>query len=157
MTLFTWNLALAVVWAAVLGELSVGNLAAGFVLGFAILAVARGLMGSSRYFEKSVRCCEFVAFFIGQLVLSSLRVAADIVTPRHRARPGIVAVPLDARSDGEITLLANLVSLTPGSLSLDISADRRTLFVHTMFLDDVEAFRREIKQGFERRVLELLR
>ena len=83
--------------------------------------------------------------------------ATDIVTPRHRARPGVVAVPLDARGDAEITLLANLVSLTPGSLSLDVSDDRCTLFVHVMFLDDPEATRREIKDGFERRVVELLR
>jgi multicomponent Na+:H+ antiporter subunit E len=156
-TLFAWNLALALVWAAVLGEFSAGSLAAGFAIGFAILGVAGRLFGSSRYVEKSLRLAEFVAFFVAQLVISSLRVAADVVTPRHRARPGIVAVPLDARTDGEITLLSNLVSLTPGSLTLDVSDDRRTLFVHVMFLDDVEACRREIKDGFERRVLELLR
>ena len=57
----------------------------------------------------------------------------------------------------QIIDLANLVSLTPGSLSLDVSEDRRTLYVHVMFLDDVESCRREIKEGFERRVLELLR
>jgi multicomponent Na+:H+ antiporter subunit E len=157
MTLFAWNLVLAAVWAAVLGELSLGNLAAGFVLGFAILAVGSTLFGSSRYLDKLLRGVEFAAFFLGQLALSSLRVATDIVTPRHRALPGVVAVPLDARSDAEITLLANLVSLTPGSLSLDVSDDRRTLFVHVMFLDDPEVTRREIKEGFERRVLELLR
>ena len=157
MTLFAWNLALACVWAAALGELSLVNLTAGFAVGFAILAVARGLFGASKYFEKALRLVEFILFFVGQLVLSSLRVAADVVTPRHRARPGILAVPLEVRTNGEITLLANLVSLTPGSLSLDVSEDRSTLFVHVMFLDDPEAARREIKTGFERRVLELLR
>ena len=69
----------------------------------------------------------------------------------------IVAVPLDVETDGEITLLANLISLTPGSLCLDVSEDRKTLYVHVMFLDDVEECRRELKEGFERRVLELLR
>ena len=157
MTLFVWNLVLAASWAAMLGEVSLGNLAVGFALGFAILTVGGGLFGSSRYPEKLLRAVEFTAFFLGQLVLSSLRVATDIVTPRHRARPGVVAVPLDVQSDAEITLLANLVSLTPGSLSLDLSDDRRTLFVHVMFLDDPEATRRAIKDGFERRVLELLR
>jgi multicomponent Na+:H+ antiporter subunit E len=156
-TLFGWNLALALVWAGVLGELSLPNLAAGFAIGFAILALASRSFGTSRYLERSLRLVELVAYFAYQLALSSLRVAADIVTPRLRASPGIVAIPLDARSDGEITLLANLVSLTPGSLSLDVSEDRRTLFVHVMFLDDVESTRRDIKEGFERRVLELLR
>jgi len=156
-TPFTWNLVLAAVWAAVLGELSLGHLAAGFALGFVSLVVVGPMFGSSRYLEKCLRVVEFAAFFLGQLVLSSLRVAADIVTPRQRARPGIVAVPLDVRSDAEITLLANLVSLTPGSLSLDVSDDRSTLFVHVMFLEDAVTSRREIKEGFERRVLELLR
>lgn len=157
MTLFAWNLFLAVLWAAVLGELSLGNLVAGFVIGFGILIVGSRLFGDSRYAEKLLRGVEFAAFFLGQLALSSLRVATDIVTPSHRARPAVVAVPLDAKSDAEITLLANLVSLTPGSLSIDVSDDRRTLFVHVMFLDDPETTRREIKEGFERRVLELLR
>jgi multicomponent Na+:H+ antiporter subunit E len=73
--------------------------------------------------------------------------------------PGVVAIPLDARTDAEITLLANLITLTPGSVSLDLSEDRRVLYVHAMYIDggDVEAYRRSIKEGLERRVLELLR
>ena len=73
--------------------------------------------------------------------------------------PGVVAIPLDARTNVEITLLANLITLTPGSVSLDLSEDRRVLYVHAMYIDggDVEAYRRSIKEGLERRVLELLR
>ena len=69
----------------------------------------------------------------------------------------IVAVPLDAKTDAEITMLANLITVTPGSFSLEVSADRSVLYVHAMYVDDPETFRREIKNGFERRVLELLR
>lgn len=73
--------------------------------------------------------------------------------------PGVVAIPLDARTDLEITLLANLITLTPGSVALDLSEDRSVLYVHAMYIDggDVEAYRRSIKEGLERRVLELLR
>ena len=73
--------------------------------------------------------------------------------------PGVVAIPLDARTDVEIALLANLITLTPGSVTLDLSEDRRVLYVHAMYIDggDVEAYRRSIKEGLERRVLELLR
>ncbi len=157
MTAFAWNLVLALVWSAVLGSFSLGNLAAGFALGFAMLALAGDRLGGAGYARKTWRTIEFAAFFLAELVLASLRVALDVVTPRHLARPGIVAVPLDAKTDAEITLLANLLSLTPGSLSLDLSEDRGTLFVHVMFLDDPDAFRRDVKEGFERRVLELLR
>jgi multicomponent Na+:H+ antiporter subunit E len=72
-------------------------------------------------------------------------------------RPGVIAIPLDAQTDIEITVLANLISLTPGTLSLDVSADRQTLYIHTMYLDDPEAARRGIKRGFERRVLAVTR
>lgn len=157
MTLIGWNLVLALVWAAVIGEFSLLNIAVGFLIGFGILAVGGSVIGTSGYLRRVIRLLEFVGFFAVQLVLSSVRVAADIVTPTHRGRPAIVAVPLEAKTDGEITLLANLISLTPGSLCLDVSEDRRTLYVHVMFLDDVEECRREIKEGFERRVLELLR
>jgi multicomponent Na+:H+ antiporter subunit E len=72
--------------------------------------------------------------------------------------PGVIAVPLDARTDAEITLLANLITLTPGTLSIDVSADRKVLYIHTMDLgDDPVRFRREIKEGFERRLLEVMR
>ena len=91
-------------------------------------------------------------------VPSAVRVARDVLSPRLRVRPGVVAVPLDARTDLEITLFANLVSLTPGTLSLDVSPDRRTLYVHAMDLPDgdVEAWSRELKRT-EARVIGLLR
>ncbi len=93
---------------------------------------------------------------IAPLFPDSLR--APIV-PRSVVCPGVVAIPLDVRTDAEITLLANLITLTPGSVSLDLSEDRRVLYVHAMYIDgaDVEAYRRSIKEGLERRVLELLR
>ena len=81
------------------------------------------------------------------------------LAPASYVCPGVVAIPLDARTDAEIALLANLITLTPGSVSLDLSEDRRVLYVHAMYIDggDVEAYRRSVKEGLERRVLELLR
>ena len=66
-------------------------------------------------------------------------------------------LPLDARTDAEIMLVANLISLTPGTLSLDLSEDRKLLYIHVMFLDDIEQTRRQIKEGLEKRVLEVMR
>ena len=99
----------------------------------------------------------FAGFFLWQLLLSNLRVAYDVITPRLHMRPGIIAVPLDAKTDQEITLLANLITLTPGTLSLDVSEDRRVLYVHAMFVDSPDEVRDSIKNGFERRLLELIR
>ena len=72
-------------------------------------------------------------------------------------KPGIVAIPLDAKTDLEITFLANLITLTPGTLSLDCSEDRKTLYIHSMYIDDLEKFRAEIKNTLEKRLLEVMR
>jgi multicomponent Na+:H+ antiporter subunit E len=154
---FLLNLLLALLWAAVTGSVDPAHLVAGFIVGYLVLWLAQPVLGPTRYFGKLIAAVRFVAFFVSELVLANLRVAWDVLTPRAHRRPGVVAVPLDAESDAEITLLANLVTLTPGSLSLDVSPDRRFLFVHAMFVDDPEQLRADIKRGFERRVLELLR
>lgn len=109
----------------------------------------------TRFFVRAARLVGLAGFFLYELVLSSVRVAWDVVTPRQRSSPGIIAVPLNARSAVEITTLANLISLTPGSLSLEVTDDRR-LYVHVMFIDDADAERRAVKEGFERRVMEAL-
>lgn len=159
MRMFLWNVFLAVAWALATGQFTVANLAVGFGLGYLILLFAQRALGPSRYYAKVPQVAGFAAFYIWQLILSNLRVAYDVVTPTHYMRPGVVSVPLDAETDAEITLLANLITLTPGTLSLDLSADRRVLYVHAMYIDndDVELARRRIKEGIERRVLEVLR
>lgn len=112
-----------------------------------------------RYFRKLPRLLEFIAFILKELVVSSLRVAYDVLTPASKLNPAIIAVPLDAESDREIVTLAVLVTLTPGTLSLKVSDDRRTLYVHEMYVTDhnVERARRLIKDGYERRILRLSR
>ncbi|MGE5571044.1 MAG: Na+/H+ antiporter subunit E [Rhodospirillales bacterium] len=95
---------------------------------------------------------EFIGFFHWQLVLANLRLARDVLGPVSRLHPGVVAVPLDLTGDGEVTVLSNIVTLTPGTLSLDASSDDRVLYVHVANISDVEDVRREIKQGFERRI-----
>lgn len=113
--------------------------------------------GSGDYAQRGWRLASFIAFFIYELFKANLRVAYDVITPSHTMRPGVIAIPLAAKTDMEITLLANLISLTPGTLSLDVSDDRSVLYIHGMFVDDPDELRHEIKAGFERRVLELLR
>lgn len=155
--MFLWNILLALAWASLNGRFDPNTLAVGFALGYLLLWVSQRAVGSSGYFRTVSQLASFVVFYVWKLILANLRVAYDVLTPRHHMRPGVVAVPLDARTDTEITMLANLMTLTPGTLSLDVSGDRRVLYLHAMYIDDVEALRREIKEGYERRVLEVLR
>jgi multicomponent Na+:H+ antiporter subunit E len=90
-------------------------------------------------------------------VLSSLRVAQAVLSPRMPIRPGIFAYPLEVKSDLEITLLANLITLTPGTLSLDVSSDRKVLYVHGMFVDNPQAVIQSTHDSLEKAVLEVTR
>jgi multicomponent Na+:H+ antiporter subunit E len=154
---FIWNILLALAWGALTGSFAPRNLALGFVLGFLILLSMRKTIGSPVYARKVLQVLDLLLFFLVELVKANLRVAYDVLTPGYRIRPAVVAVPLDARTDLEITLLANLITLTPGTLSLDVAKDRGELYVHALYVDDLETVRQQIKQGFERRVLEVLR
>jgi len=157
MTPFAINLILAFVWAALNGGIGLPSLTVGFLVGYLIQFILQPIFGESRYCGQLYDGVLLVLFFIYELIVSSLKVAWDVVTPLQRSRPALIAVPIEASSDAEITVLANLISLTPGSLSVDVSEDRSHLLVHAMFVDDPEAFKQEIKEGMERRILEAMR
>ncbi|WP_298629293.1 Na+/H+ antiporter subunit E [uncultured Thermus sp.] len=106
---------------------------------------------------KVWRAVWLILYFLMQVVLSNIRVIREVLSPRFRMRPGILAVPLDAKSDLEIALFANMITLTPGTLSLLVSRDRKFLFVHNMYAEDPSAAKAELKEQFERRVLEVTR
>jgi multicomponent Na+:H+ antiporter subunit E len=95
-------------------------------------------------------------FCIWEIVRACVLLARLILNPEMALRPGIVAIPLDLRSDTAVTTLASLINLIPGTLSLDISPDQDTLYVHTISVQDAESFRRIIKDEFERRVADIL-
>lgn len=157
MKVFFLNLTLMAMWVASTGSFSYSNSALGFLVGFIVLWWLQALLGPTAYFRKLPMTLWFSVLFLWEVLKSNLRVAWDVITPSRFRRPGIVAVPLDAKSDLEIAVLANLITLTPGSLCVDVSEDRRTLYVHAMFVEEPDQVRREIKQRFERWILALLR
>lgn len=152
------NLLLALAWTALQGEVTLANLLVGFGLGYGVLLfLMKGhVLPQSRYLGRLHLAIGLAAYFVWELVRANLRLAADVATPRFNMKPGIVAVPLDVTRDSEILLLSMLINLTPGSVALDVSPDRRTLYVHVMYIVSPDAARDELKRGFERRVLNLL-
>ena len=101
--------------------------------------------------SRTVNALRLAVFFAWELLVANFRVAADVLGG-NRIEPAVVAIPLDVTSDGEILLLAMLINITPGSVTIDLSNDRRTLYVHVMHMKSPEQTRREIKDGFERRI-----
>ena len=147
------SILLALAWAALQGDFSLSNLLAGYAIGWAILALlTRGGVLPSAFTRRAVSVVALVGFFVRELLRANMRVAMDVLRPRGSLRPAVVAVPLDIETDREILLLSMLINITPGSVTIDLSDDRRTLYVHVMHMVTAVQTRREIKDGFERRV-----
>jgi multicomponent Na+:H+ antiporter subunit E len=158
-TKFLSNILLTLIWVFLTGEYKFNNFLFGFVLSFIILWILSGAeeQSSKKYFKIVPRIISFVLFFIWELTKANIQVAYEVITPKFNMKPGIIAIPLEAKTDLEITLLANLITLTPGTLALDVSTDRSVLYVHGMYVMEKEEFITDIKQGFEKRLLEILR
>ena len=150
------SILLALAWSALQGEISLANLVVGYVVGYVILALlAKGGVMPSTLASRTAHAVGLAGFIVWELVLANIRVAADVLRPPTAIRPAVVAIPLDVTSDGEILLLSMLINITPGSVTIDLSDDRRTLYVHVMHMRSPDQSRREIKHGFERRIRRL--
>jgi multicomponent Na+:H+ antiporter subunit E len=155
--IFAVNLLIMLGWAAAAGRFSSGVLAGGFAVGFAALWLARDLFGPNRYHARAFAAVALLLRFLKELFVSSVQVAAVVLNPFARPVGAFLTVPLDAETDVEILLTANLISLTPGTLTVDVAEDRRSLIVHAMSADDPAAATAGIKAALERPALEALR
>lgn len=148
------NILLAIAWAAITGSFTLLNLIFGFVLAMFCLWLIREQVGTVGYFSRTYRVVVLGLLFIYELAMSAYKVAKLVLSPRMELKPGIFAYDLRLEKDFQITLLANLITLTPGTLSVDVSDDCRTLYVHAIDCSDPDGARRDIAEGFERRIME---
>lgn len=156
MNLALLTLILALGWTAATGSFSLPNLLLGALIGAAGLYLVRDRVGYPKFWARLWRILSLAWLFVCELLISAMRVAALVLRPdmdRH-LNPVFIAYPLTVTSPAEITLLANLITLTPGTLSVDVSADNRFLYIHALNLTDREAFIRELREGFEAKVRE---
>ncbi|MFK7793394.1 MAG: Na+/H+ antiporter subunit E [Devosiaceae bacterium] len=156
--MFLVNVLLAIAWVLVTGSFSLINGLFGFVLGLGALALIREQIGTIGYVRRVRRVTSLALLFLYELVMSAVRVFKLVLTPDlSTLQPGFVAYPLTVDRDFEISLLANLITLTPGTLSVDVSDNRRTLYIHAIHVPDPDAMREDISTGFERKILEAFR
>lgn len=153
MATITINVFLALAWAAITGSFSILNLLFGFVLAGLSLSLIRDELGSFSHFRRFGRAILLAITFVVELIKSSVNVAIIVLAPSRQLTPAIIAYPLTVTSDAEITLLANMITLTPGTLSMDVSEDRKTLYVHSIDAPDPDAVISDIRDNFERQIL----
>ncbi len=151
------NILLALAWGAVTGSFLLINLVFGFVLAAIALWIIREQFHTSVYIYKAWRITSLILVFLMDLVVSAFRVAVIVLSPIRSYQPGFVAFPLSTDRNAEISILANMITLTPGTLSIDVSDDKSTLYIHCIDVPDTEALKANIADGFERKIMEAMR
>lgn len=149
------HLLLVLVWLALTGEYTWVNFVFGFIVSYFALWLVDRTSDTKKYIQFIPRFIGFILFFIWELVKSNVMVAYEVATPSLNMKPGIVAFPMDVKSDLEIIILTSVIALTPGTSPVQISQDKRTLYIHGMNIGDRDEFVRDIKEGFERRIIQL--
>ncbi|AYM10154.1 Na+/H+ antiporter subunit E [Rhizobium sp. NIBRBAC000502774] len=143
------------VWLAVSGSVTPANILFGLIVSALALGLIRHqIPEGGRHRLRPVRVLSLLLLFFKELALSAWKVAVMVTRPKLDVQPGIFAYPLRLTTDFEITLLANLITLTPGTLSVDVSEDKTTLYVHAIDCSNIEAAKNDIRNGFEKKIME---
>ncbi len=145
-------LSLVLLWLA-LTEPAPGQLVIGVLIALVCLFFS-GMMRSQNPKPRPLAWLRLALKFLRELIQSNIDVALHVMRPRMRFRPGILRIPLEPMSDAQITMFANMLTLTPGTAVLDVSKDRSHLIVHALDIPDPERTIRSMKEGLERRILE---
>lgn len=157
MTFLAIAILLAITWAAITGTFSLGNLLLGGAIGILALWVIRLQIARPKFLGRIPKAFGLAMLFLYELVLSAIKVLGLVLSPNmhQKLQPGIIAFPLRVKTDMEITLLANLITLTPGTLSVDVSDDRTKLYVHALSVPNKRALIKDIATGFEAKIMEV--
>ncbi len=153
------SIVLALIWAAITASFTLLNLILGWAIAFVALWFIRKHLASPILFAKMRKILALGFLFFYELAISATRVAWLVAMPnmKNHLKPGIIAFPLRVKSEGEITLLANLITLTPGTLSVDVSKDKKFLYVHAISVTNKRELIKSIANGFENKIIEVFK
>ncbi|MBU9713367.1 Na+/H+ antiporter subunit E [Evansella tamaricis] len=149
------NICIALIWMLLRNEFSGVEFLIGYLVGLLLLFVLRRFLRFDFYFRRVIAIFKLMFLFTYELILANIDVIKIVLSPKMDIQPGIIAVPSDLETDWEITLLACLISLTPGTLSMDFSEDGKTIYVHSIHVPDKEAAIKQIHNTFEKAIMEV--
>ncbi|WP_050182988.1 Na+/H+ antiporter subunit E [Domibacillus robiginosus] len=151
------NVFLAFLWMFLQVSFSAHTFIIGYLLGLIVMAGMRRFFKSRFYLHRVWAVIYLFLLFLKELIKANLDVLKLVLRPKLNIRPGIFALETELKSDWEVTLLSNLITLTPGTLVMDISDDNRILYIHTIDIDDVSEAVDSIKNSFEKAIMEVSR
>lgn len=150
------NLIIAFVWIS-LTTWNTPSFFLGFLIGLALIFTLRRFFHYKFYLIKVLAIIKLLLLFLKEIVLSNIMVAKHVISPKLNIRPGIFAFPTELKSDWEITTLACLITLTPGTLTLEVSPKGNILYIHAIDIPDAEEVILQIKNSFEKAIMEVSR
>lgn len=151
------NTFLAFVWMFLKMSFAPRDFLIGYFFGGLLCWLFRRFFPDRFYLWRVVAVLKLLVIFFRELILSNIAVLKIILKPKLDVKPGIFALETELTKDWEITVLANLITLTPGTLVVDLSEDNRILYIHAMDASDAEAAKQNIKHTFEKAIMEVSR
>lgn len=151
------NLFIAFLWMLLQDNWGVLTFLSGYLVGLFILFMVRRYLASNFYPATLLKAINLLLVFLQELLMSGIMVAKQILQPRLNLTPGIFKLETDLEADVEVTLLAMLITLTPGSVVIEISPDNKSLYIHGLNLpESVEAVNKS-KLRFEEKIKKVTR
>ncbi|GLY09637.1 Na+/H+ antiporter subunit E [Bacillus badius] len=151
------NFFLAFLWMFLQVSFDLKTFVIGYLLGLILIYGMRRFFKTDLYIRRVWAVIYLTLLFFKELIMANIDVLKVILKPKLDIQPGIFALPTELKSDWEITLLANLITLTPGTLVIDVSDDQKTLYVHAIDVPDVQDAINSIKESFEKAIMEVSR
>src|SRR5699024_3549512 len=149
------NVLIAFVWMFLSESYTLLTFVLGYAIGILLLLLLNRFFPSPFYFKRIYKLFVLILIFIRELILSNIEIVKFVYRKKNDFEPGIFAMPIEVKQNWEITLLANLITLTPGTLTVAISNDNSTLFIHAMYIDDIDDSINDIKNTFEKAIMEV--
>ncbi|OEH84583.1 cation:proton antiporter [Desulfuribacillus stibiiarsenatis] len=149
------NFIVAIVWTLLQDEVTATRFIIGWIIGMLVLIPFRRMFIKRLYLYRVWAIIDLTLIFLREVLIANFTMAKMVLSPKLEIKPGFFAYPLEIKHEVQITVLAGLICLTPGTISVDVSDDNSTLYVHAIHLPECEKTIEDIKNLFEKRILEV--
>ncbi|TFE03776.1 Na+/H+ antiporter subunit E [Jeotgalibacillus salarius] len=151
------NFFLAFLWMFLTGSFSISSFIIGYLLGLLVIYVLRRFFQTRIYILRVWAILKLTLLFTYELIKANIEVLAIVLRPKMDLKPGIFKYDTKLEHGWEVTLLSLLITLTPGTLVVDVSDDNGTLYIHALNAADIKSNISSIREGFEKAIMEVSR
>lgn len=154
---FSLNIFLALVWAFLHTSYTAVNFATGYLIGAVIILLLGRIIGKKQfYLHRVVIGMKLFLIFIRELFVASMQVLYQVMQPKLKIRPGIIKMEIYLDTPLQIILLTNMITLTPGTMTVEVAEDNSAIFIHNLDIRDADAVCADIEKNFEKNIWEML-